>query len=331
MIGLDAAGGLTLNVAATGAKDSAITWNQIVIDPSGNVGIGTTAPGAKLEVAGSVIIAGTLTGATNMVTTDTTQTISGEKTFSADIVVGGSVAKDIKLFASGDANWRVGMSATPGFTKALATSYTTFLTYAAATNEGFAIGVQGKNSSFEIRGSDHLAYFRGGASFGGNVGAASFERQTVTAGTLLLNNNAYYDAGWKRFAAGFAERIDLIDTGGMTLNVAATGAKDSAISWITSTFGATGAWTIPGGLAMGGILSGVTTVTGSLNPTTTATHTLGTTDLRWGSLWVGSIVFDGMMIAPGGSGIDATLDCGTARLKSITVSKGIVTAVSCGT
>ncbi len=58
------------------------------------------------------------------------------------------------------------MYVTTGFTRALTNSYVQYLTYSTGTGQGFALGVNGGNSSFEIRGSDHQAYFRGKIGIG---------------------------------------------------------------------------------------------------------------------------------------------------------------------
>ncbi len=57
----------TLKFRTGGASD---TYTRIIVDNSGNVGIGTTAPGAKLEVAGQVKITGGTPGANKILTSD---------------------------------------------------------------------------------------------------------------------------------------------------------------------------------------------------------------------------------------------------------------------
>lgn len=82
---------------------------------------------------------------------------------------------------------------------------------------------------------------------------------------------------------------------------------------------------------MSGVLSGTTSFTGHWLPTTTLTYNLGSADYKWLGLHVGTITFYTGLYAPGGAGTDATITCAVNQwIKSITVSKGIVTAVSCG-
>lgn len=106
--------------------------NMLMVDAGNNrVGIGTGTPGQALDVNGNIHL-GSSTG-----------------------------NKQIYTWTATDANWRIGMSASPGFTRAMNTAHVEYMTYAGGTTQGFAVGVNGGNSSFEVRGSDHAAYFRG--------------------------------------------------------------------------------------------------------------------------------------------------------------------------
>lgn len=98
---------------------------------TGDVGIGTNAPGQRLDVNGNIHL-GSSTG-----------------------------NKQIYTWSATDGNWRIGMSDSPGFNRAMSTTHVQYMTYAAGATQGFAVGVNGGNSSFETRGSDHQAYFRG--------------------------------------------------------------------------------------------------------------------------------------------------------------------------
>lgn len=69
--------------------------------------------------------------------------------------------KSIYTWSYDDPAWRIGMNNNPGFTRAIATSHVQYLTYSAGAGQGFAVGVNGGNSSFEVTGSDHKAFFRG--------------------------------------------------------------------------------------------------------------------------------------------------------------------------
>ena len=104
------------------------------ITSAGNVGIKTTTPGQALEVAGNISLPSS----------------TGDKA--------------IYTWSPTDANWRIGMwnpSTTVPFNRALLNQHIQAITFANSAGQGFAVGVNGGNSSFEIRGSDHQAYFRG--------------------------------------------------------------------------------------------------------------------------------------------------------------------------
>jgi hypothetical protein len=103
---------------------------------NGYVGIGTATPSVRLEVMGDISL----------------PSVSGNK--------------QIYTWSSNDTNWRIGMSPTPGFTTSMTTSHVQYVTYYEGTGQGFAIGVNGKQSSFEVRGSDHNAFFRGAIGVG---------------------------------------------------------------------------------------------------------------------------------------------------------------------
>jgi hypothetical protein len=93
--------------------------------------------------------------------------IAGSFTVGGDITlpsVNGN--KQIYTWSPGDANWRVGMSPSPGFTTSLATQHVQYLTYSSSAGQGFAVGVNGGQSSFEIIGSNHNAFFRGNVGIG---------------------------------------------------------------------------------------------------------------------------------------------------------------------
>ncbi len=120
--------GLDFYTGGTAANNGNLALS---LAPSGRVGVNTTTPGAALDVNG-------------------------------DIVLGSSTGnKQIYTWSATDGNWRIGMSASPGFNRAIATSHVEYLTYASAPGQGFAVGVNGGNSSFEVRGDNHQAYFRG--------------------------------------------------------------------------------------------------------------------------------------------------------------------------
>ena len=93
--------------------------------------------------------------------------IAGSFTTGGDIILPSlNGNKQIYTWSSGDANWRIGMSQSPGFTTSMATSHVQYLTYFTGPGQGFAVGVNGGQSSFEITGSNHNAFFRGNVGIG---------------------------------------------------------------------------------------------------------------------------------------------------------------------
>ena len=117
-------------------KSSNSFGSEFIILDNGNVGIGTDNPGRKLDVDGDILLRNS------------------------------NGIKQIYTWAAADDNWRIGMNSNSGFTRSISTAHVQFITFAAGTAQGFAIGVNGGNSSFEIRGSDHMAFFRGNVGLG---------------------------------------------------------------------------------------------------------------------------------------------------------------------
>ena len=134
----------------------AASWSQLetntrfTIDDAGKVGIGTTTPDQELEVNGDILLSNS----------------------------GG--LKSIYTWSGTDHNWRIGMQDNDGeigFTRALTTSHVQYITYANGSTQGFAVGVNNGNSSFEIKASDHQAYFRGNVGIGGSTTRAKLNVQ----------------------------------------------------------------------------------------------------------------------------------------------------------
>ncbi|MBG6133195.1 hypothetical protein IWQ47_004471 [Aquimarina sp. EL_43] len=109
---------------------------QITELPNGNVGIGVTTPSKKLEIDGDILL----------------RNHAG--------------LKQIFTWHASDSNWRIGMNENPGFSRSMLTAHVQYLTYAPGTTQGFAVGVNQGDSSLEIRGSDHTAFFRGNVGIG---------------------------------------------------------------------------------------------------------------------------------------------------------------------
>lgn len=114
----------------------------------GNVGIGIANPTAKLEVNGDTRVSGDLFVQDHL-------TLDNE---------GG--ASWISTWNATDMNWRIGLSASPGFTRDLTTASVQYITYNSGIGNGFAMGPNGGQSSFEINASNHAAFFRGNVTIG---------------------------------------------------------------------------------------------------------------------------------------------------------------------
>ena len=148
---------------------------DFMIRNNGNVGIGTISPASKLGILGNLSI-----GATYSTTAAPTSGLIvegkvgiGTTNPQKALEVNGDISlancggtKSIYMWAPVDENWRIGMGTGSSFSRALATSHIQYITYNSSVGQGFAVGVNGGNSSFEIRGSDHQAYFRGNIGIG---------------------------------------------------------------------------------------------------------------------------------------------------------------------
>ncbi len=141
----------TLILVSTGLIINA----QNTFPSSGNVGIGTVSPSKSLEINGDIL----LRNSTGL--------------------------KQIFTWNPTDTNWRIGMNDNPGFTRSMLTRHVQYLTYAAGTRQGFAIGVNGGDSSLEVRGSDHATFFRGNVG----IGTPNPSKKLDINGDILLRNS----------------------------------------------------------------------------------------------------------------------------------------------
>ena len=185
-MGIQAVGSNTNQDLSLSAKGTGNITMQVT-GTTGFVGIGTTTPGQMLEVNGNISLPSS----------------------------GGN--KQIYTWSPTDGNWRIGMSTTPGFTRALATSHVEYATYASGAGQGFAVGdnVTGL-SSFEVTGSgsSYQSYFRGNVYTSGaltlgaglSVGKIEIQYGPGTGAdnqyhTVQLTNNTTYRMGMTAFSA----------------------------------------------------------------------------------------------------------------------------------
>jgi hypothetical protein len=153
------------------------------INTNGFVGIGTNSPGATLDVNGNISLPSS----------------SGNK--------------QIYTWSPNDANWRIGMSATPGFTTSMATSHVEYVTYGSSAGQGFAVGVNGGQSSFEVTGSNHNAFFRG------NVGIGTTAPDGFQVNAQLANETAQSTSNVRIGMLGSTPRIILDKAGSVPFEI----------------------------------------------------------------------------------------------------------------
>lgn len=97
-----------------------------------------------------------------------------------------------------DVNWRIGMSASPGFSRSIATGHVQYLTFWDGPGQGFAVGRNAGESSFEIAGSNHSAFFRGNVGIGINP---EYKLHVVNA---YCDGNTWYNVSDKNMKENFA-------------------------------------------------------------------------------------------------------------------------------
>ncbi|MCX5792335.1 MAG: hypothetical protein NTY45_09010, partial [Elusimicrobia bacterium] len=125
----------------------------------------------------------------------------------------GSSGYSLYDWTNSDPNWRIGMAVAPGFTKALATSHTQFLTYSNGAGQGFAVGVNGGLSSFEINGADHGAYFRGKVGIGMTPSTQQLEvggNIKMTGALAAQGGQSITNLPWFNIGATFTGYLKLV-------------------------------------------------------------------------------------------------------------------------
>jgi hypothetical protein len=159
---------------------------KMALKYNGNFGIGTINPIVKLEVIGKI-------KGTNMLT---------ESLIAGNIFIGESEGESIIATSNSvKRNWRIGMSATPPFSRVLATNKVQYITYArGSVNNGFAVGSWNGQSSFEIRGGNagHEAFFRGSVGIG---------EAPITGTKLSVDGRVYISDNATGVEQGFKELV----------------------------------------------------------------------------------------------------------------------------
>jgi hypothetical protein len=95
--------------------------------------------------------------------------IAGKLDVGTNIILGSNFGnKQIFTWSENDNNWRIGMSSAPGFSRVIATEHVQYITFNGSSTQGFAVGVNGGESSLEI-GGNHQAFFRGNVGIGTSI------------------------------------------------------------------------------------------------------------------------------------------------------------------
>jgi ribosomal protein S6E (S10) len=247
------------NVRLTNLENAAViigtnNTDRMIVTNTGDVGIGTNAPTAKLEVAGQVKITGGTPGAGKVLTSDsaglaTWQTPSGGGTGGSGVSTvngaAGAVTTSIVLGTAGT---------TPSITGSGSNSITIDLPFASNTNSGIL----------------SAANFAGLASKAGTTNGVQNQitkystANTITASTVLTESNNNIGIGTTTPGAK-------LEVNGQ---VKITGGAPAAGKVLTSDAAGLATWQTPSG---GGNISG----TGLANfiPKFTATNTIGTSQI----------------------------------------------------
>jgi ribosomal protein S6E (S10) len=225
---------------------------------SGNVGIGTTSPGAMLEVAGQVKITGGSPGAGKVLTSDTDGLATWETAGAGSINGSGTATYIPKFNASGtitnssileDATGKVGIGGTP-------MNYRLEVIH----NLNNTHGIWVRNSSTGTSAGSHIALGIGATNVGGNLSVSgsgapadmanrlAVYTQPGATGISIAARNAAQDIRF--YTGGTIERARIDATGNVGIGVTTPGYKldvagDINITGTPYRAGGDIAWTVP--------------------------------------------------------------------------------------
>jgi predicted acyltransferase (DUF342 family) len=207
------------------------SYDRVTIQAGGNVGIGTSSPGYKLDVSGDIntnaaLRSVTLSNSGNMQVGGVLQATGGSKIVVQNSQDGGS-SKGIYMWNSGDNNWGIYMGQS-GASKSLvdgnATGGAGFVSHAIrfrvnnSTGNGFIFENSSEALLCSIRASDGLSYFAGSVG----IGTTSPGYKLDVAGDIRSTGNILV-SGTSTFTGGVTINNSLYLTGTNGLNFSTYG------------------------------------------------------------------------------------------------------------
>lgn len=347
---------------AINALSQGVAWRDIALANSGgSVCVGCIAPTTKLDVSGTFRATGAATlgstlGVTGATTLSSTLGVTGATTLSSTLGVTGAAT------LSGGAAVTGNLSFTGTLNTAISTTELGFLdgvTSSIQTQINARAVLSGGNSFSGNQVNSGTVQVNGGLSVGSNISFTNDVTYNLGSATFRLAGIWYASAdqyGAHRVRNGANIEVQsggslFLDTGS-TLQIEAGASNGLCLksdslgnaSWGSCASGVTSIATsspISGGtITSTGTISCPTCYTtsggsvgGNITPGSDLTWNLGSSSLKWANAHLDFIYVYSNLQAPSGNlGASTTLSCGTGQaVKTITVSGGIVTGVTCGT